>query len=37
MIADNINSVWIMTEIRRECKRNFGDQRTDMHKELCTV
>jgi len=26
-----------MTEIRREGRRNFEDQRTDMHKKLCTV
>ena len=27
----------IVTEIRREGRRNFGDQRTDMHKELYKV
>ena len=29
--------VRIMTGIRRGRKRNFRDQRTDVHKELCTV
>ena len=32
-----VKVIRIMTRIRREGKRNFGDQRTDMHKELCTV
>jgi len=29
--------VRIVTEIHHEGSRNFGDQRTDVHKELCTV
>ena len=29
--------VRIMTRIRREGRKNFRDQRTDMHKELYTV
>jgi len=27
----------IMTRIRREDRRNFEDQRKDIHKELCTI
>ena len=27
----------IMTGIYREDRRNFGDQRTEVYKELCTV
>jgi len=29
--------VRIMTGIRREGRRKFRDQRTNMHKKLCTV
>jgi len=29
--------VRIMTGIRHEDRRNFRDQRTDMHKKLCIV
>jgi len=29
--------VTIMTGIRREGRRNFGDQRMDVRKELCTI
>ena len=29
--------VRIVTEICHEGRRNFRDQRTDMHKELCTL
>ena len=29
--------VRIMTGIHREGRRSFRDQRTDVHKELCTV
>jgi len=29
--------VRIMTGIRREGRRNFRDQRTDVHKKLCIV
>ena len=29
--------VRIVTRIRREDRRNFEDQRKDIHKELCTI
>jgi len=29
--------VRIMTGIHREGRRNFGDQKKSVHKELCTV
>jgi len=29
--------VKIVTGIHREGRRNFRDQKTDVHKELCTV
>jgi len=29
--------VRIVTGIRREAKRSFGDQKTNAHKKLCTV
>ena len=29
--------VRIMTRIRREGRQNFRDQRTDVHKELCSI
>ena len=36
-IQVNGEIVKIMIGIHREGRRNFGDQRTDVHKELCTV
>ena len=29
--------VRFVTRIRRKSRRNFRDQKTDMHKELCTI
>ena len=33
----NTYMLGVVTEIRREGRRNFGDQRTDVHEELCTL
>jgi len=32
-----ITMLGFVTGICREGRRNFGDQRTDVHKELCTL